>query len=62
MLMTITIRNHSHFLLGDGFVGDGEFALLGGGYLGVFYGCLVHEVMTGGDRSIFKIVSIGKDP
>ena len=35
---------------------------MGGIDLCVLDGCLVHEVLTDGDGSVFEIISIGKDP
>ena len=58
----ITVINNAEDILGDGFFGAGKCSLLGGGYICILDGCLVHEVFVDGNGTIFKVIGLGKDP
>ena len=61
-LAEITVSNHDEDVFSDSCVGSSEFSILGSGYICVFDGCLVHEVLTDGHGSVLEIIGLGKEP
>ena len=57
-----TISNHAGDVLGDGFIGAGEFSFLIGRDIHVLDIRMVHEVLEDGYGAVFKTVGLGEDP